>query len=186
MITNSSSNKNFNFSEKTSTFFRKDTLSNFFLLNSDNELNKPTYLTKLNTNKKNNLFWTKTIRQNTVNKNEHNYIYKPDSLVNLKSFFECLFLRKSKSFNKGRYSRNRQVYRTGVYMCFYINVIALYMLWFYFYKFKFKFTYLWWLFILLPFSFINGRALKYNLYFPKEFLLHLNNYLNWFMFFFKK
>ncbi len=26
-----------------------------------------------------------------------------------------LFLRKNKVFNKGRYSRNRQTYRTGVY-----------------------------------------------------------------------
>lgn len=113
-------------------------------------------------------------------------MYKPDSALNLKSKLECFFLRKSKSFNKGRYSRNRQVYRTGVYMCFYVNVIALYLLWFYFYKFKFKFTYLWWLFIMLPFSFINARALKYNLYFPKEFLYHLSNYINWFLFFFRK
>lgn len=30
-------------------------------------------------------------------------------------FLEILFLRKSKIFNKGRYSRNRQFYRTGVY-----------------------------------------------------------------------
>jgi hypothetical protein len=29
--------------------------------------------------------------------------------------FDVLFLRKSKIFNKGRYSRNRQFYRTGVY-----------------------------------------------------------------------
>lgn len=28
---------------------------------------------------------------------------------------ELLFLRKNKVFNKGRYSRNRQIYRTGVY-----------------------------------------------------------------------
>jgi hypothetical protein len=28
------------------------------------------------------------------------------------------FLRKSKLFNKGRYSRNRQTYRTGAYWCF--------------------------------------------------------------------
>lgn len=28
-----------------------------------------------------------------------------------------LFIRKNKMFNKGRYSRNRQLYRTGVYWC---------------------------------------------------------------------
>lgn len=38
---------------------------------------------------------------------------------NLKYFFlkkkTIFFLRKQKCFNKGRYSRNRQLYRTGVY-----------------------------------------------------------------------
>jgi hypothetical protein len=29
--------------------------------------------------------------------------------------YTLFFLRKNKSFNKGRYSRNRQNYRTGVY-----------------------------------------------------------------------
>lgn len=37
--------------------------------------------------------------------------------------FIVLFLRKSKIFNKGRYSRNRQFYRTGVYWCLYLSVI---------------------------------------------------------------
>ena len=27
------------------------------------------------------------------------------------------FIRKNRIFNKGRYSRNRQTYRTGVYWC---------------------------------------------------------------------
>jgi hypothetical protein len=29
--------------------------------------------------------------------------------------FQILFIRKNRVFNKGRYSRNRQNYRTGVY-----------------------------------------------------------------------
>ena len=32
-------------------------------------------------------------------------------------FLTIFFLRKVKIFNKGRYSRNRQNYRTGVYLC---------------------------------------------------------------------
>lgn len=93
--------------------------------------------------------------------------------------FECFFVRKNKTFNKGRFSRNRQIYRTGVYFCFYINILTFYGLWYYFYKFKLKFTYIWWLFILLPFSFIHGKALKSNLYFPTEFMYHFKNYINW-------
>jgi hypothetical protein len=51
-----------------------------------------------------------------------------DSSKNL--FFDCFlaykhyFLRKELIFSKGRYSRNRQVYRTGVYWCLYINILA--------------------------------------------------------------
>jgi hypothetical protein len=39
------------------------------------------------------------------------------------SSYTNLFLRKSKIFNKGRYSRNRQFYRTGVYWCLYLSII---------------------------------------------------------------
>lgn len=162
--------------------FSKNTFQSFFFFNLDND----TYIDKLVKSDKNKLTWVKTTKDSFKSGNNYNYLYKPDNLLTTDSNLEYYFIRKSKSFNKGRYSRNRQVYRTGVYMCFYINVIALYLLWFYFYKFKFKFTYFWWLFILLPFSFINARALKYNLYFPKEFLLHFNNYINWFLYFFKK
>ena len=31
------------------------------------------------------------------------------------SKYSILYIRKNKIFNKGRYSRNRQLYRTGVY-----------------------------------------------------------------------
>jgi hypothetical protein len=64
-------------------------------------------------------------------------------LVGMKNNLSCLFLRKSKYFNKGRYSRNRQIYRTGVYLCFYVNIAVLYLLWYTFYKFSIRFTYLW-------------------------------------------
>lgn len=52
------------------------------------------------------------------------------------------FLRKNKVFNKGRYSRCRQNYRTGVYICMYLSVVCIFGLYFWFYKFSFNFTYL--------------------------------------------
>lgn len=48
---------------------------------------------------------------------------------NLNSY-NILYLRKNKIFNKGRYSRNRQYYRTGVYLCLYINIIAVFGIYF--------------------------------------------------------
>ena len=40
------------------------------------------------------------------------------------------FLRKNKVFNKGRYSRCRQNYRTGVYLCMHLSVICIFGLYF--------------------------------------------------------
>lgn len=56
----------------------------------------------------------------------YRYFTKP--FLGIKNNLNCLFLRKSKYFNKGRYSRNRQIYRTGVYLCFYVNIAVLYLL----------------------------------------------------------
>jgi len=60
--------------------------------------------------------------------------------------FEVFFLRKSRVFNKGRYSRNRQNYRTGVYLCFYLSILSIFWLYYTFYKFSFNFSYLWFFF----------------------------------------
>lgn len=86
--------------------------------------------------------------------------------INNSTDYSIYFLRKNKSFNKGRYSRNRQNYRTGVYWCLYINVTALFALYFFFYRFTFNFGYLWWLFACLPASFIIPQAIRYKLYNP--------------------
>ena len=64
------------------------------------------------------------------------------------------FIRKSKVFNKGRYSRNRQYYRTGVYWCLYINIILVVSLYFWFYRFLINFGYLWWLLFAFILSFV--------------------------------
>ncbi len=77
--------------------------------------------------------------------------------------FIVFYLRKIKIFNKGRYSRNRQTYRTGFYWCLWLNIFVVYGLHFVFYRFTFTFGYLW-LFLFVFFaSFVFSRALKYNL-----------------------
>lgn len=80
--------------------------------------------------------------------------------------FEFQYLRKNKVYNKGRYSRCRQNYRTGVYMCMYLSVVTIMGLYYWFYKFSFNFTYLWWLFIAFFGSFFIPKIVKYRLYEP--------------------
>lgn len=96
--------------------------------------------------------------------------------INDKTQYTLYFLRKNKSFNKGRYSRNRQNYRTGVYWCLYINIIALFGLYFYFYRFTFNFGYFWWLFYCLPASFIIPQTIKFRLYNPYIFYKSIISY----------
>jgi hypothetical protein len=78
--------------------------------------------------------------------------------------FDILFLRKSKIFNKGRYSRNRQFYRTGVYWCLYLSIILFSGLYYWFYHFTINFGFFWWLFFALVSSFIFPKSMKYRFY----------------------
>lgn len=103
-----------------------------------------------------------------------------------------LFLRKNKVFNKGRYSRNRQYYRTGVYWCLYVNIIAVVGLYFWFYRFNMNFGYLWWIMYIFIFSIFFSRAnslnilnvkLLYNQIFA-SFIWFYNIIFNFFSFFF--
>lgn len=100
---------------------------------------------------------------------------------NLKSY-NIQYLRKNRIFNKGRYSRNRQLYRTGVYWCLWLNIIMVYGLYFMFYRFTFNFGYFWWGLLILCYSTIFSRIAKYNfyniIYVYREFL----NLLNWYGF----
>jgi hypothetical protein len=73
------------------------------------------------------------------------------------------FIRTSKIFNKGRYSRNRQTYRTGVYWCLYINIIIILSLYIYFYRFSFNFNYLWTLLLLLFLIIVLSKLFKFNI-----------------------
>jgi len=94
------------------------------------------------------------------------------------SFF---YLRKNKIFNKSRYSRNRQLYRTGVYWCLWLNILIVYGLYFFFYRFSFNFGYLWFGLAILIFSTIFSRVLKYkfyNLYILFNEFIKLFNWVN--------
>lgn len=127
MITNFFSNVNENFSKKMLTSFRKDNIKSFFLIEVSNNSYLNTLLSNNSKKKLVSTIWNYTKIDPKTNTN-YNYLYKPDNILTNDQNLEYYFIRKSKNFNKGRYSRNRQVYRTGVYMCFYINVIALYLL----------------------------------------------------------
>jgi len=93
--------------------------------------------------------------------------------------FEFQFLRKNKVYNKGRYSRCRQNYRTGVYMCMYLSVCAIFGLYYWFYKFSFNFTYLWWFFIAFIASFFFPKIVKYRLYEPTTLINKFFDFFKW-------
>ena len=93
--------------------------------------------------------------------------------------FEFQFLRKNKVYNKGRYSRCRQNYRTGVYMCLYLSVVSIFGLYYWFYKFSFNFTYLWWLFIAFVGSFFLPKIIKYRLYEPVTLINKFFDFFRW-------
>lgn len=92
-----------------------------------------------------------------------------------------LYLRKNKIFNKSRYSRNRQTYRTGAYWCLYVNIVAVVAFYFWFYKFTMNFGYLWWLLFTLIASFFFSRALKHNFYNPVKIYLEFILGFKWFI-----
>ena len=71
---------------------------------------------------------------------------------------KVFFLRANELYNKGRYSRNRQTYRTGAYWCMWLTVLSVIGLYFYFYVFLIKFTYVWFLW----FTFLSSFFLYYT------------------------
>lgn len=82
--------------------------------------------------------------------------------IDFSNLFNVLFIRKNKIFNKGRYSRNRQFYRTGVYWCLYINIIAIVGMYFWFYRFLINFSYIWWIILSSLFIFILSKSFNFN------------------------
>nr|YP_740751.1 Ymf67 [Tetrahymena malaccensis]ABI51660.1 Ymf67 [Tetrahymena malaccensis] len=144
----------------------------------------------------NNSFFLKNLNNN------YNTLINNDFLQNLKNTFKIsfsasnivkylsdksvnnsviLYLRKNKVFNKSRYSRNRQTYRTGAYWCLYVNIVAVVAFYFWFYKFTMNFGYLWWLLYSLILSFFFSRALKHRFYNPLNILNEYINGFKWFI-----
>ncbi len=107
-----------------------------------------------------------------------NNFYKFHDLLSNDNYI-IMFLRKNKIFNKSRYSRNRQLYRTGVYLCLYINVIFVYFYIFSFYRFAFVFSYLWFGIGLFIITMTLGRAMKYRFYNPVMFLSEFDHFKTW-------
>lgn len=66
-------------------------------------------------------------------------------------------LRKTKSFNKSRYSRNRQYYRTGVFLCLWANIIFIVGAYYLFFRLTLKFSY----FIVLTLALFSLVMLSY-------------------------
>jgi hypothetical protein len=97
-----------------------------------------------------------------------------------------LFLRAAKHFNKGRYSRNRQLYRTGVYWCIWLNVVLVYGLHFYFYRVVFAFGYLWLPLGVMVLSMFSSRLYKYRYYDVRQIKIELIEYFNFLFINFQK
>lgn len=93
--------------------------------------------------------------------------------------FIVYYIRKNKVFNKSRYSRNRQLYRTGFYWCLWLNIMVVYGLYFFFYRFSFSFGYLGLGLIVLALSFVFARACQSKFYNPKNLWLEFLALFNW-------
>ena len=87
-----------------------------------------------------------------------------------------LYLRSSRHFNKGRYSRNRQLYRTGVYWCIWLNVVIVYGLHYYFYRVVFSFGYLWLPLCVMILSIFSSRLYKYRYYNFNQIMIEFKEY----------
>lgn len=99
--------------------------------------------------------------------------------LNKLSDYSFFFIRKNRIFNKGRYSRNRQTYRTGVYWCLWVNVLSIYGLYFIFYRVTFNFGFLWLPLAIFFGSFIFSRSLKYNFFNINFVITELKKFFVW-------
>lgn len=110
---------------------------------------------------------TNTFKKITSNRWKINFlpssINKYTNVKNLKNT-KIYYLRKNRIFNKSRYSRNRQLYRTGVYWCLWLSIFIGWGLYFILYRFTLNFGYLWWLTYLGLSSFFFNRLIKYRFY----------------------
>lgn len=128
-------------------------------------------VTLLNAPKRLKIVWYNKIHNTTIN------ILK-NSLI--------LFIRSAKHFNKGRYSRNRQLYRTGVYWCIWLNIIIVYSLHYYFYRVVYSFGYLWFPVTLMLLAMAGSRLYKYRYYNISQIIVEVKEFNNLLFCFFLK
>ena len=126
-----------------------------------------------------NKFKTKEFLNKSPIKFSDSSVNKYISLKSLNNF-NFFFLRKNRIFNKSRYSRNRQLYRTGVYWCLWLNIIIVYGLFFLFYRFTFNFGYMWIGVLILMVSMIISKVIKYHFYSLKKILIEFFLLFKWF------
>jgi len=149
-------------------FFNEKTLTNVL-----NAKFKPSTYASIN------MLWANKLK-NTL------YIRFSDSSVSKYISFDTIqkyklyYIRKNRIFNKGRYSRNRQLYRTGVYWCLWLNILVVYGLYFFFYRFMFNFGYLWIGMAVLAFSFIFSRVCQNRLYNVNTLFNEFIQFWQWF------
>jgi hypothetical protein len=127
---------------------------------------------------------------NVMSSNIKNIKLNNSSIYKNINFFDFIttefqFLRKNKVYNKGRYSRCRQNYRTGVYLCMYLSVVSIFGLYYWFFKFSFNFSYLWWFFIGFLGSFLLPKVIKYRLYEPSNIIKTFYGFFIWLSLLFK-
>jgi len=101
-----------------------------------------------------------------------------NSVVSPVSSTVIMYIRSARHFNKGRYSRNRQIYRTGVYWCIWLNVLIVYGLQYYFYRMVFSFGYLWIPIGILILSIFFSRIYKYRFYNINQIKIEFYEYFN--------
>lgn len=101
------------------------------------------------------------------------------STIPLKKKIKGFFLRKTKSFYKGRYARNRQTCRVIVFWTLAFNLIWIYGLYFFFYQFSFNFGYLWWGLFFFYLSLNWSSILKHKLYNPLNIVYEFFYFFKW-------
>nr|YP_010411979.1 Ymf67 [Tetrahymena rostrata]QBI37947.1 Ymf67 [Tetrahymena rostrata]URP31139.1 Ymf67 [Tetrahymena rostrata] len=171
LVINSNTNHIINTKFKSTVIKSNKVFNNLnnFIYNTDSNKN---FLINLNENFLNSLKKIFKISFSSSNITKYISNYTTNNSI-------ILYLRKNKIFNKSRYSRNRQTYRTGAYWCLYVNIIAVIAFYFWFYKFTFNFGYVWWILYIFILSFFLPRALKYKFYNPIKILNEIKLSLIW-------
>ena len=104
--------------------------------------------------------------------------YERNLKTSIFSYLVVFFLRKVKIFNKGRYSRNRQNYRTGVYLCLWLSIVLIVFVYYIFYRFMFNFGFIWIIFFIFVSSFFFSRfiqnyKLSFSFFFEQGYRFYL-------------